>query len=575
MKLADLRVGQKLYLGLGTVVAIFFFFAIFQIWNLNHLGKLQDEGAKRAEDATIIGEAQVTVGKVYTVMADAEINRNLSQSRRDFAEVKDEMLKDLQTVTELADTPEERAAAERLSPLIKVYLALFEDRLLPLLEKGMTTESTELRAVDAEIDKVRQEAIGTLEVIVKSLRHESIAGDQEFDGQRRLGTVLTIVISLVLILISLAIAYYMSRSITVPLSQAVAVAEQVASGDLTSDIEVTSHDETGQLLLALKKMNDGLEAMVSEVRESSDAIASATQQIATGNSDLSQRTEEQASALEETASSMEELTSTVHQNKENAQHANQLALSANEVAAKGGEVIRRVVTTMQSISDSSKRIVDIISVIDGIAFQTNILALNAAVEAARAGQQGRGFAVVAGEVRNLAQRSAAAAKEIKGLISDSVNKVEEGTREVNHAGATIEELITSVKRVTDIMAEITAASVEQSSGIEQVNTAITQMDQVTQQNAALVEEAASAAEAMEDQAQSLVQLMSRFKVAEDNEGRQKHQEKERKPVAKAAGHPVVAKNDQSRHAASQAKSAKPSRTAVLVTAATEDRWEKF
>ena len=259
----------------------------------------------------------------------------------------------------------------------------------------------------------------------------------------------------------------------------------------------------GQLLQALKDMNASLGNIVGEVRSTTDSISTAAQEIAAGNSDLSQRTEEQASSLEETASSMEELTSTVKQNAENAKQANQLAANASDIAVKGGQAVNEVVQTMGSISASSKKIMDIISVIEGIAFQTNILALNAAVEAARAGEQGRGFAVVAAEVRNLAQRSAAAAKEITALIGDSVDKVDIGSRQVDQAGATMNEIVSAVKRVTDIMAEIAAASNEQSSGIEQVNQAIIQMDEVTQQNAALVEEAAAAAEAMQEQARAL------------------------------------------------------------------------
>ena len=298
-----------------------------------------------------------------------------------------------------------------------------------------------------------------------------------------------------------------------PLEEAVEVANAVAMGDLTRHIEVKSSDETGQLLQALKNMNDSLTGIVTEVRGTTDSIITSSHEIAQGNADLSQRTEEQASNLEETASSMEELTSTVRQNAENARQANQLATNASDIAIKGGQVVGDVVHTMASISDSSKKIVDIISVIDGIAFQTNILALNAAVEAARAGEQGRGFAVVANEVRNLAQRSAAAAKEIKALIDDSVNKVDAGTRQVDQAGATMTEIVTAVKRVTDIMAEIAAASTEQSAGIEQVNQAITQMDEMTQQNAALVEEAAAAAEAMEEQGNDLYEAVGFFRVA--------------------------------------------------------------
>ncbi|MFV0676187.1 methyl-accepting chemotaxis protein [Variovorax sp. tm] len=314
------------------------------------------------------------------------------------------------------------------------------------------------------------------------------------------------------VLIGAAIAWLITRSITRPIGQAVQVAEKVAAGDISSRIEVASKDETGRLMHALKKMNESLVKIVSEVRTGTDTIATASNQIASGNQDLSSRTEEQASSLEQTAASMEELTSTVKQNADNARQANQLAVSASEVAVKGGSVVSQVVDTMGSINASSKKIVDIIGVIDGIAFQTNILALNAAVEAARAGEQGRGFAVVASEVRSLAQRSAAAAKEIKTLIGDSVEKVEEGSKQVEEAGRTMDEIVGSVKRVTDIMGEITAASQEQTSGIEQINQAITQMDQVTQQNAALVEEASAAAQSLQEQAGSLVKSVSIFKL---------------------------------------------------------------
>jgi methyl-accepting chemotaxis protein len=302
------------------------------------------------------------------------------------------------------------------------------------------------------------------------------------------------------------------RGISRALRQAVDASNAVAHGDLTYPIRVEGKDEVAQLLTSLSTMQQSLAKVVGEVRQGTDTIATASSQIAAGNMDLSSRTEEQASSLEETAASMEELTSTVKQNADNARQANQLAESASGVAVKGGQVVSQVVDTMSAINSSSKKIVDIIGVIDGIAFQTNILALNAAVEAARAGEQGRGFAVVAAEVRNLAQRSAAAAKEIKTLIGDSVNKVEEGSKQVLEAGKTMDEIVTSVKRVTDIMAEITVASREQTSGIEQINQAITQMDQVTQQNAALVEEAAAAAASLQEQASGLSQVVSVFKL---------------------------------------------------------------
>ncbi|MDZ4219695.1 MAG: methyl-accepting chemotaxis protein, partial [Methylobacter sp.] len=274
------------------------------------------------------------------------------------------------------------------------------------------------------------------------------------------------------------------------LNDVLRVANLLAKGDLTQTISKDYPGTFGEVKAGINGTVNNLKELVGQIKDATDTINTASKEIAAGNSDLSQRTEEQASSLEETASSMEELTSTVKQNAENAKQANQLAIGASDVAGKGGAVVGQVVTTMDSINDSSRKIVDIISVIDGIAFQTNILALNAAVEAARAGEQGRGFAVVAGEVRNLAQRSAAAAKEIKTLIEDSVSKIENGSKLVGEAGQTMEEIVTSIKRVTDIMSEITAASSEQSQGIEQVNTAITQMDEVTQQNAALVEEAA-------------------------------------------------------------------------------------
>ena len=309
-------------------------------------------------------------------------------------------------------------------------------------------------------------------------------------------------------------ALWIIRSITGPINKAVAVSSAVAAGDLSLEFEASGKSETAQLLVSLKNMQASLVKVVANVRENSESVATASAQIAQGNNDLSQRTEEQASALEETAASMEELSATVKQNADNARQANQLAMSASSVAIKGGDVVSQVVQTMKGINDSSKKIADIISVIDGIAFQTNILALNAAVEAARAGEQGRGFAVVASEVRSLAGRSAEAAKEIKSLIGTSVERVEQGTTLVDQAGATMTEVVNSIRRVTDIMGEISAASTEQSAGVAQVGEAVSQMDQVTQQNAALVEESAAAAESLKVQAQALVQVVAVFKLTQ-------------------------------------------------------------
>ena len=370
-----------------------------------------------------------------------------------------------------------------------------------------------LRTTAAEIERSANERhaqIG-LQQPIKDDAARQASADAAHDA--RLASNIMIALGLTGGVLSLLTAWYITRGIVGPINHAVKVARTVAGGDLSSRIDVRSTDEIGQLSAALKEMNHSLVGIVQEVRGSTDAIATASAEIAAGNLDLSERTERQAGALEETASSMEQLTSTVKQNADHARQANALAQSASDVAGQGGAVVAQVVDTMASINESARKIVDIISVIDSIAFQTNILALNAAVEAARAGEQGRGFAVVANEVRNLAQRSAAAAREIKALIGDSVGKVDAGARLVDEAGHTMGEIVASVRRVTDIMRDIAAASQEQLDGIEHINEAVTQMDQGTQQNAALVEQASAAAATMQERAAHLSDAVGLFRLS--------------------------------------------------------------
>ncbi|MBD8215628.1 MCP four helix bundle domain-containing protein [Erwinia persicina] len=384
--------------------------------------------------------------------------------------------------------------------------------LIALIRTGEIAPATEY-----VLRKITTSQNAFLDIVVRFA--DSQSGQLQAEGANAVSDAstairVTLIFSLLAVAMAVVLGYLLTRSIVRPLREAVSVAENVAAGDLRTLIQVTSTDETGQLMMALKNMNENLLKIVNDVRAGTDLIATASGEISAGNMDLSSRTEQQASSLEETASAMEQITSTVKQNAGNAHQANLLAAQASQVAIQSGDAVRQVVNTMEMINGSSKKIVDIISVIDGIAFQTNILALNAAVEAARAGEQGRGFAVVASEVRSLAQRSASAAKEIAQLIQDSVSRVDEGGRQVAKAGMTMDEVLTSVKNVTGIISEITIASAEQSSGIDEINRAITQMDQVTQQNAALVNESAAAAQSMQEQAEQLSLAIRAFKVNE-------------------------------------------------------------
>ncbi len=568
MLLANLKIGTRLSLGFGVVVLLVVATAVIGITRLGVLNHEIKIVLKDVYPKTVLSNniAEQT-GDIARAMRNILLMDKQEDLEKQFAEIESSQKYIKADLEKLEQTIQSEKGKEALKPITDArakYVSAL-DEFLKLVRDGKRAEAKTLLLGDLRVlHRAYREAVSKFVDFQNSLMEE-----QGKSAQQTYETVRTLMLALggAALLLAGIIAYWVTRSITRPINEAVTVAGLVAAGDLTSRIEVKSRDETGQLLQSLKTMNENLSNIVSEVRASTDSITTASKQIAAGNSDLSQRTEEQASSLEETASSMEELTSTVKANAENAKQANQLAMSASSIAVKGGQVVGQVVMTMESISASSKKIVDIISVIEGIAFQTNILALNAAVEAARAGEQGRGFAVVASEVRSLAQRSAAAAKEIKTLIGDAVEKVEGGAKLVDEAGKTMGEIVTAVKRVTDIMSEISAASTEQSAGIEQVNQAITQMDEVTQQNAALVEEAAAAAESMAEQAQNLTKSVSVFKLETG--------------MRAAASKPQRAAHTEEQHASLRAKvtrlpAPKPKKTAALAKTGTGDEaWEQF
>jgi methyl-accepting chemotaxis protein len=509
--LSNMRIGARLGAGFGLVILLLIAMAASGIKQVNAVDHnteiiLHDRFVKVSLAQTLENEVnrQSRALRTALIAADPVVVKGELAKIEDSAAIISKALEKLGTVIQsekgkaaLQILLEERSnfKSQEHELLNLIAAEKIEEGRTYLIKNMLGPQASYLAAIDAFQDT-------------------QVKGMEEFGEEAAALTkstnVLLVVLASLATLLGVAIAFVLTRSITQPISIALQVAETVANGNLTSIVGATSKDETGQLLGALKRMQDSLAKVVATVRQGSEGVATASAEIAQGNHDLSSRTESQASALEQTAASMEELGSTVHQNADNARKANQLALNASIVAVRGGDVVAQVVNTMKEINDSSKKISDIISVIDGIAFQTNILALNAAVEAARAGEQGRGFAVVASEVRSLAGRSADAAKEIKHLINASVERVEQGTVQVGQAGTTMQEVVDSIKRVTDIMGEISAASQEQSLGVAQVGEAVTSLDQTTQQNAALVEEMAAAASSLKSQAQDLVQTVSIF-----------------------------------------------------------------
>ncbi|CAN7696358.1 methyl-accepting chemotaxis protein [Pseudoduganella sp. LjRoot289] len=512
MSFANMKIGARMALGFGVVLTLMIALITVGLLRLHGIG---DINRKLIELDWVRAEAANTVSLLTRANARCSMELLIERDAAKSAQItqrigvnKKAIDVALETLDRLVD-PDGLSLLARIRQQRKAYVASFSavGKLIAQDQREQATQMMQAETLPA-LD-VLQESIQALTGYQKKLVEASGAQAEQHISHARtamlgLGTAA--------VLLGIGLAYYTTRSITGPLKEALKVAQTVAGGDLTCDIDSSAKDETGELLHALKLMNDGLAAIVNQVRDGTESIATASGQIASGSQDLAARTEQQASSLEETASSMENLITAVQQNAAHSQRANELALAASDIAVTGGAVVTNVVAIMGSINASSRKIVDIIGVIDGIAFQTNILALNAAVEAARAGEQGRGFAVVASEVRSLAQRSAAAAKEIKGLIDDSVQKVDLGSTMVEEAGGTMERIVASIHQVTDIMGEILTASREQSGGIDQVNQAITEMDGVTQQNAALVEESAAAAGTLHDQADRLAEVVSVFKL---------------------------------------------------------------
>ncbi|HXA47125.1 MAG TPA: methyl-accepting chemotaxis protein [Burkholderiaceae bacterium] len=583
MKIGNLKIGIRLGAGFATVLMLLAITTVIGITKMSELNAgtenlVQQNWAKAKLANIALDNIRGSIARIFEAVAstdDAQTAAAIQRLRANSAAFDDAIAK----IEPLIKTTEGKARVANEKDIRNRYFASY-GKVLDLLKSGSKEDASKLAYGETykemhELADVLREEIKSQETQFEAAGEKSV---QTFETAR----MEIIIIGIVAILLGLGLAFFITRSITVPLQNALQVAETVAAGDLTSQIDATSQDETGKLLHALREMNANLAKIVGEVRCGTESMAGSCAEIASGNMDLSSRTEAQAGSLEETSSSMEELTSTVKQNADNARQANQLALSASEVAVKGGSVVSEVVSTMGSINESSKKIVDIISVIDGIAFQTNILALNAAVEAARAGEQGRGFAVVAAEVRNLAQRSASAAKEIKALIGDSVEKVDIGSRLVDQAGVTMNEIVESIKRVTDIMGEITAASQEQTSGIEQINQAIIQMDQVTQQNAALVEEAAAAAGSLQDQSSHLAKSVSVFTLtgaqisaARDSLGKSlKRRDKVGTLENRAKGKSATPQRITATKPASSA-SAAPLKHIAGESPASGDNWEEF
>ncbi|WP_422017838.1 methyl-accepting chemotaxis protein [Roseateles sp.] len=565
----NLKIGSRLALGFGVLLLLLCAVAGIGSYQTSLINaNVIDLGGNWLPSVRVLGDLQGQANAVRRTSLRHLLE--VDKAGKDAQAVVHSQLVDKQFPATLAvyeklvSSPEEAALFQQIKTLWAAYQE--DDRKLQTLSDGGAATFDEARALAA--GRTAESFAKLLGVITQDIElnaNGATASSEAAAASYRavmLANGAAIIVSLIT---GIALAMAITRTITRPLQQAVQVATAVAAGDLTSRVDVQGKDETAQLLKALGEMNDSLAGIVGQVRSSSENIATGSAQIATGNQDLSQRTEEQASNLQQTAASMEEIAGTVRNNAETTNQASSLAHQASAAAVKGGEVVGAVVTTMQDISAASKKIVDIIGVIDGIAFQTNILALNAAVEAARAGEQGRGFAVVASEVRSLAGRSADAAKEIKSLISASVEKVEVGSRQVGEAGTSMGEIVAQVQRVTQLIAEIANATSEQSKGISQVGEAVNQLDQVTQQNAALVEESAAAADSLQHQAAALADVVRVFKLSGGSAT----------PTARPATRPAARTSPPAPAAFKPRLASAPKSPAPAAAASAADNWETF
>ncbi|MEW6080033.1 MAG: methyl-accepting chemotaxis protein [Thermodesulfobacteriota bacterium] len=505
MRLSDMRIGRKLAIGFLVVVAIFGVVAFYQIHKMTALGILQDQGAQRSRDLKQIMDTMENLDGVYTVISNSVINRNLEEMKNEWQEVRKTAADDIRKIHDLADTNQEKEQAGKFENRYGEYLTVYESEMLPVLENLNRAEGEEadslvrrIRDINGRIDAVRDAADDDLKKMIASLEAEAVESDVLFDDTRRATIRNAIIISMIGILVAVAIAYWITRLITAPLRESVAVANRISQGDLTVDIQVNSRDETGEMMSAMKNMAIKLKEVVAEVQAAAENVASGSEEMGSSSEELSQGSTEQASNLEEVTSSMEQMGSNITQNADNAAETEKIARQAALDAEEGGRQVQDTVRAMKNIAEK-------ISIIEEIARQTNLLALNAAIEAARAGDAGRGFAVVAAEVRKLAERSGLAAKEIGELSSTSVDIAEK-------AGKMLERMVPDIRKTAELVQEISAASKEQTAGATQINAALAQLDQVVQQNASSAEEVSSTAQELASQAQQLQSTMGFFNV---------------------------------------------------------------